>query len=74
MSIRRIAPVRFERAGDDKYPWKYHEVHRQVGVVQFGTNDRTAEGFCYVLSTSWPYVTERAQVIEGSTAYTVFSK
>jgi hypothetical protein len=42
-----------------------------VGVVQFGTNDCTAEGFCYVLSKSWPYVTERAPVLKESTAYCV---
>ena len=44
-----------------------------VGVVQFGTNDCTAESFRYVLSKSWPYVTERAQVSihRGSIAYCV---
>jgi hypothetical protein len=42
-----------------------------VGVVQFGTCDCSAEGFCYIVSKSWPYVTERARVIEGSTTYCV---
>lgn len=42
-----------------------------VSVVQFGTDYCTSKGFCYILSESWPNVTERAQVIEGSTTYCI---
>jgi len=38
-----------------------------VSIVQFGTNDCTAKGYCYILSESCANVTERVQVIEGST-------